>query len=170
LALDSVRNYFCCQLLFNAHAHLTVAAEQIVEEIGTHTSFQDIIDNLHSELPSYTPSAPFISLYSITQHDQPNVYQSVIVLVNLLPVSALLVLHMQICLPCLHDYSLRGFLVIFDLAQILNLLWTSFKTQFVYFCYYLGNHVLIPHSSVFGRTPRDIREWTQPPEFEYAIY
>ena len=25
-------------------------------------------------------------------------------------------------------------------------------------------------SSVFGRTPRDIREWTQPPEFQYAIY
>lgn len=25
--------------------------------------------------------------------------------------------------------SLRGFLVIFDLAQILNLVWTSFKTR-----------------------------------------
>ncbi|KAG2109235.1 uncharacterized protein F5147DRAFT_753188 [Suillus discolor] len=49
-------------------------------------------------------------------------------------------------------FPLRGFLVLFDLAQILNLLWTSFKTR------------------VFGRTPRDIREWTQPPEFEYAIY
>jgi hypothetical protein len=157
-------------LLFDAHALLTVAAEQIVEEIGTHTSFQDIINNLHSGSPSYTPSAPFISLYSITQHDQPNVYQSIIVLVDLLPVSAPLVLNMQICLPCLRDPRLRGFLVIFDLAQILNLLWTSFKTQFVYFYHYLGDHVLISNSSVFGRTPRDIREWTQPPEFEYAIY
>ncbi|KAF9469984.1 hypothetical protein BDZ94DRAFT_1243684 [Collybia nuda] len=49
-------------------------------------------------------------------------------------------------------FPLRGFLVIFDLAQIINLLWISFKTR------------------AFGRTPRDIREWTQPPEFQYAIY
>lgn len=49
-------------------------------------------------------------------------------------------------------YPLRGFLVVFDLAQIINLVWLSFKTR------------------VFGRTPRDIREWTQPPEFQYAIY
>lgn len=49
-------------------------------------------------------------------------------------------------------FPLRGFLAIFDLAQILNLVWISFKTR------------------AFGRTPRDIREWTQPPEFEYAIY
>ncbi|KAI0251134.1 DUF221-domain-containing protein [Lactifluus subvellereus] len=49
-------------------------------------------------------------------------------------------------------FPLRAFLAIFDLAQVLNLLWISFKT-----------HVL-------GRTPRDYREYTQPPEFEYAIY
>ncbi|KAJ7039027.1 hypothetical protein C8F04DRAFT_1179016 [Mycena alexandri] len=49
-------------------------------------------------------------------------------------------------------FPLRGFLVLFDLAQIVNLLWLSFKTR------------------AFGRTPRDIREWTQPPEFQYAIY
>ncbi|KAF8891775.1 DUF221-domain-containing protein [Infundibulicybe gibba] len=49
-------------------------------------------------------------------------------------------------------FPLRGFLVIFDLAQIVNLVWISFKTR------------------IFGRTPRDIRDWTKPPEFEYAIY
>ncbi|KAF5393209.1 hypothetical protein D9757_000515 [Collybiopsis confluens] len=49
-------------------------------------------------------------------------------------------------------FPLRGFLVIFDLAQILNLVWISIKTR------------------LFGRTPRDIREWTQPPEFQYAVY
>ncbi|KIM40329.1 hypothetical protein M413DRAFT_73699 [Hebeloma cylindrosporum] len=49
-------------------------------------------------------------------------------------------------------FPLRGFLVVFDLAQIINLVWLSFKTH------------------VFGRTPRDIREWTQPPEFQYAVY
>ncbi|KIJ51310.1 hypothetical protein M422DRAFT_203398 [Sphaerobolus stellatus SS14] len=49
-------------------------------------------------------------------------------------------------------FPLRGFLVIFDLAQVLNLVWTWFRT-----------HLL-------GRTPRDIREWTQPPDFEYSIY
>ncbi|KAG2159151.1 uncharacterized protein EDB93DRAFT_1118427 [Suillus bovinus] len=93
-----------------------IAAEQIVTEIGHHTSFQDIINNLHT-LPS-TINQTYInqSSYWLTY------------------------------------FPLRGFLVLFDLAQILNLLWTSFKTH------------------VFGRTPRDIREWTQPPEFEYAIY
>ncbi|KAF8806572.1 DUF221-domain-containing protein [Phlegmacium glaucopus] len=49
-------------------------------------------------------------------------------------------------------FPLRGFLAVFDLAQIINLLWISFKTH------------------VFGRTPRDIREWTQPPDFQYAVY
>ncbi|KAJ3570291.1 hypothetical protein NP233_g4499 [Leucocoprinus birnbaumii] len=49
-------------------------------------------------------------------------------------------------------FPLRGFLALFDLAQIINLVWLSFKTH------------------VFGRTPRDIREWTQPPEFQYSIY
>jgi len=49
-------------------------------------------------------------------------------------------------------FPLRGFLVVFDLAQIVNLLWISFKTR------------------VFGRTPRDVREWTKPPDFQYAVY
>ncbi|KAL0570955.1 hypothetical protein V5O48_011012 [Marasmius crinis-equi] len=49
-------------------------------------------------------------------------------------------------------FPLRGFLVVFDLAQIVNLVWIFIKTR------------------LFGRTPRDIREWTQPPEFQYAIY
>jgi hypothetical protein len=49
-------------------------------------------------------------------------------------------------------FPLRGFLVIFDLAQLLHLSWTWIRTR------------------LFGRTPRDIREWTQPPNFEYAIY
>ncbi|KAH9855932.1 DUF221-domain-containing protein [Lenzites betulinus] len=49
-------------------------------------------------------------------------------------------------------FPLRGFLVIFDLAQIINLLVIFVKTH------------------LFGRTPREIREWTQPPEFQYAIY
>lgn len=119
----------CC----DTHARLTVAAEQIVKEIGVHTSFQDIIDNLHSGLPGYTSSASFISLYSVAEYDQPNVYQSVIVLVDILPVSPFSALNMHMYLLCRHDFRLRGFLVIFDLAQILNLVWTSFKTQSVYF-------------------------------------
>ncbi|TFY80097.1 hypothetical protein EWM64_g3912 [Hericium alpestre] len=49
-------------------------------------------------------------------------------------------------------FPLRGFLVLFDLAQILNLIWISFKKR------------------VMGRTPRDIRDWTQPPEFQFSIY
>lgn len=49
-------------------------------------------------------------------------------------------------------FPLRGFLVVFDLAQIINLVWLSFKKR------------------VFGRTPRDVREWTQPPEFQYGVY
>ncbi|KAF8622662.1 hypothetical protein AX15_006773 [Amanita polypyramis BW_CC] len=49
-------------------------------------------------------------------------------------------------------FPLRGFLVVFDLAQIVKLVWISFRTH------------------VFGRTPRDIREWTQPPHFQYAVY
>ncbi|EMD32930.1 hypothetical protein CERSUDRAFT_118360 [Gelatoporia subvermispora B] len=49
-------------------------------------------------------------------------------------------------------FPLRGFLVLFDLAQILKLVIVSIKTH------------------LFGRTPRQHREWTEPPEFEYAIY
>ena len=49
-------------------------------------------------------------------------------------------------------FPFRGFLAIFDLAQIINLIFITIK------------------KNLFGRTPREIREWTQPPEFEYAIY
>ncbi|CAG7850689.1 Uncharacterized protein C354.08c [Serendipita indica DSM 11827] len=49
-------------------------------------------------------------------------------------------------------FPLRGFLAVFDLAQLINVIWIWIKTR------------------MFGRTPRDIREWTQPPEFEYGIY
>ncbi|KAG8921438.1 hypothetical protein FRC00_008647, partial [Tulasnella sp. 408] len=49
-------------------------------------------------------------------------------------------------------FPLRGFLAVFDLAQLVNVVWMSIKTR------------------LFGRTPRDIREWTQPPAFEFAVY
>lgn len=49
-------------------------------------------------------------------------------------------------------FPLRGFLVLFDLAQIINLV------------------VIFVKKRLFGRTPRDVREWTQPPEFPYPIY
>ncbi|KDQ20055.1 hypothetical protein BOTBODRAFT_41304 [Botryobasidium botryosum FD-172 SS1] len=49
-------------------------------------------------------------------------------------------------------FPLRGFLVLFDLAQVVSLIWIFFKTR------------------LFGRTPRDIREWTQPPDFQYAVF
>jgi hypothetical protein len=67
------------------------------------------------------------------------------------------------------DTSLRGFLAIFDLAQIVKLMWISFKTQYVAvdFPVVCSQSVAI---SVLGRTPRDYREFTQPPDFEYAIY
>ncbi|KAI6148386.1 hypothetical protein BKA82DRAFT_4136393 [Pisolithus tinctorius] len=93
-----------------------IAAEQVVNEIGEHVSFKDIINNLHS-LPA-TINATYINQSSYW----------------------------------LTFFPLRGFLTVFDLAQVVNLVWVFFKKK------------------VFGRTPRDIREWTQPPEFEYAIY
>ncbi|KAG6335495.1 hypothetical protein ID866_3602 [Astraeus odoratus] len=93
-----------------------IAAEQVVEEIGEHTSFQEIIDSLHT-LPE-TINSTYINQSSYW----------------------------------LTFFPMRGFLTVFDLAQVLNLVWTSFKTR------------------IFGRTPRDIREWTQPQDFEYAIY
>ncbi|KAF9243161.1 hypothetical protein BU15DRAFT_86554 [Melanogaster broomeanus] len=101
-----------------------IATEQIVKEIGDHVSFDDIINNLNT-LPQ-TINRTYISQASYWLTFFP-------------------------CTEALCKVSV-AFLVIFDLAQILNLLWTSFKTH------------------VFGRTPRDIREWTQPPEFQYAIY
>ncbi|KAL4071291.1 hypothetical protein V8B97DRAFT_2044343 [Scleroderma yunnanense] len=93
-----------------------IAAENIVNEIGEHTSFSEIINSLRN-LPD-----TIISTY-INQSSY-----------------------------WLTFFPLRGFLTVFDLAQVLNLLWTSLKTR------------------IFGRTPRDIREWTQPQDFEYAVY
>jgi hypothetical protein len=68
------------------------------------------------------------------------------------------------------DTSLRGFLAIFDLAQILKLMWISFKTQYVDIQCFAVCSRSVAEISVLGRTPRDYREFTQPPEFEYAIY
>ncbi|KAL9936188.1 hypothetical protein V8E36_005030 [Tilletia maclaganii] len=47
---------------------------------------------------------------------------------------------------------LRGFLAVFDLAQVLKLLLVWFQ------------------KALFARTPRDVREYTQPPHFDYAVY
>lgn len=47
---------------------------------------------------------------------------------------------------------LRGYLAVFDLAQVIKLLLVWFQKVF------------------FGRTPRDVREYTKPPVFDYWIY
>lgn len=47
---------------------------------------------------------------------------------------------------------LRAYSAVFDLAQIVNLIWVWGRTR------------------IFGRTPREIREWTKPPGFDYAVY
>ncbi|KAJ4483501.1 hypothetical protein J3R30DRAFT_3402189 [Lentinula aciculospora] len=111
------------------------AAEEIVLEIGK-DSFKDIINNLDT-LPSIINS---------TYINQSSYW------LTFFPYAAA-VCQRSICTSSLFPFpSLRGFLVVFDLAQIINLVWISIKTR------------------LFGRTPRDIREWTQPPEFQYAIY
>ncbi|CAD6896656.1 unnamed protein product [Tilletia controversa] len=47
---------------------------------------------------------------------------------------------------------LRGFLAVLDLAQVVKLVLVWFQ------------------KGLFGRTPRDVREYTKPPSFDYAIY
>ncbi|KAK4049970.1 hypothetical protein OIV83_003794 [Microbotryomycetes sp. JL201] len=47
---------------------------------------------------------------------------------------------------------LRGASALFDLAQLISLVYVGFRTR------------------VFGRTPREIREWTKPPEFDFPVY
>lgn len=47
---------------------------------------------------------------------------------------------------------LRLWAAVFDLAQVINLIWVWAKAR------------------AFGRTPREIREWTKPPKFDYAVY
>ncbi|KAF8546213.1 DUF221-domain-containing protein [Imleria badia] len=93
-----------------------IASELVINEIGHHASFREIINKLQSLPASINQTYINQASYWLT------------------------------------FFPLRGFLVIFDLAQLLNLVWTSLKTR------------------MFGRTPRDIREWTQPPEFQYDIY
>ncbi|TFY61331.1 hypothetical protein EVJ58_g4587 [Rhodofomes roseus] len=89
---------------------------QIVNQIGHHKSFKEIIENL-DDLPG---------LITNTYIDQASYW--------------------------LTYFPLRGFLCVFDLAQIINLV------------------VVFVKKNLFGRTPREIREWTQPPEFSYPIY
>ncbi|KAK0566798.1 hypothetical protein OC844_000547 [Tilletia horrida] len=47
---------------------------------------------------------------------------------------------------------LRGFLAVLDLAQVIKLFLVWFQKGF------------------FGRTPRDVREYTKPPPFDFAVY
>lgn len=47
---------------------------------------------------------------------------------------------------------LRAWAAVFDLAQVLNLVWVWARAR------------------LFGRTPREIRDWTKPPAFDYAVY
>lgn len=49
-------------------------------------------------------------------------------------------------------FPLRGFSFAFDLAQVVTLLLVWVQTI------------------LFGRTPRDIREFSKPPVFDFAVY
>ncbi|POW10351.1 hypothetical protein PSTT_06120, partial [Puccinia striiformis] len=49
-------------------------------------------------------------------------------------------------------FPLRGFTSVLDLVQIVSLFLVFVRTK------------------VWGRTPREIREWTKPPEFDYSVY
>lgn len=66
-------------------------------------------------------------------------------------------------------FPLRGFLAVFDLAQVVSLVIVFLKTRCVLFLI-ASECVLTGANSLFGRTPRDIREWTKPPEFDFAVY
>ncbi|KAL1668993.1 hypothetical protein GGF50DRAFT_45331 [Schizophyllum commune] len=99
--------------------------KEIIRQVGK-KSFSEIIHNLDSMWQFTLSARPLPDTINRTYIDQSSYW--------------------------LTYFPLRGFLVLFDLAQVINLVWLSFKTH------------------VFGRTPRDIREWTQPPEFQYAIY
>ncbi|KAM6502532.1 protein of unknown function DUF221 domain containing protein [Amanita muscaria] len=103
-------------IIFTLIGVLFNSVKQIVLQIGSKASLQQILQNLHT-LPA-TVNSTYINQSSYW----------------------------------LTFFPLRGFLAVFDLAQIVNLVWISFRTH------------------VFGRTPRDIREWTQPPDFQYAVY
>ncbi len=48
-------------------------------------------------------------------------------------------------------FPLRGAAALFDVAQVISLLVVGVKTR------------------LFGRTPREIREWTKPAEFDYPV-
>ncbi|KAF8911479.1 hypothetical protein CPB84DRAFT_1841987 [Gymnopilus junonius] len=48
-------------------------------------------------------------------------------------------------------FPLQGFLLLLDLSQLFNLLWFSLRTR------------------LYGRSPRDIREYSKPPAFDYAL-
>ncbi|EIW54410.1 DUF221-domain-containing protein [Trametes versicolor FP-101664 SS1] len=92
------------------------AVKQVVELIGKHESFENIVKNFNKLPDSINKTYIEQASYWLTY------------------------------------FPLRGFLVVFDLAQIINLFVIFIKTH------------------LFGRTPREIREWTQPPDFQYAIY
>jgi hypothetical protein len=120
-------------LIFSLLGALLKVATDTYVNIEHHKSFMEIIKNIQvlpgAILRSYISQAPYWLTFF------PYVYYSDLV-----------------GLYSMYKDRLRGFLAIFDLAQLINLVIIWLKTR------------------LFGRTPRDIREWTQPPEFEYAIY
>jgi hypothetical protein len=65
---------------------------------------------------------------------------------------------------------MQGFLVILNLAQIFNLIRVSLKNRLVNFFREVMACDTEKDFRLFGRTPRDIREWTKPPVFEYSFY
>ena len=95
------------------------------------------------------------------------------------PIPTFVLHHTHLLFSVAFFFRLRGFLVLFDLAQIINLVWIFIKKQYVQppsFPLHILEMNVEPNlistffCSLFGRTPRDIREWTQPPEFQYAVY
>lgn len=114
-------------------------------------SVWQILKETRSKLYKHLGCSYYLRLFRASWPNPVNLYLPGTILANIFPVS-----HdfhsFGIFSPLTNPSSLRGFLAVFDLAQLLNVVWIWIKTR------------------LFGRTPRDIREWTQPPSFEYAVY
>lgn len=131
------------------------SVEQIANQIGSHDSFSEILDNLDGTIffPSSSNATTSRALIHQYSRNQSTLRISIRQIIGS---------HSSLCVDSsscliwrrLSILSLSGSRRGMSLFSSVRVQTDSHETLFRF----------------FGRTPRDIREWTQPSDFLYAIY
>jgi hypothetical protein len=131
------------------------SVHQIVILIGKRASFAEIIKNLNRAYRLYFNFETWVNSFS--SPELPDVINRTYINQSSYWLTFFPYVHEDLESLYIHfslEFRLRGLLVVFDLAQIINLIWISFKTQCVLLSFCLDSNHKFRHQCIWTHTSR----------------